>query len=1159
MRKNMVYILSKLRLYLVLFFSAISCISMGQDISGNYSIGTSGTADYSTITDAVNELKTGSVVGDIVYTIESGTYNETIDLSGIFNGDYSITFKGMNKETTIIHPLDSIASSQSGILVDGMQNLILKDFTLNMDDISDTETFYGTLETKGILVNNSSNITFENIDFYLSIYDGTDGSELIGSCIALNDVQSIEVDACSFSGGIKHIWMDDFVNVAITNNVFERGYDFISAEMSEGATCNNLLIQNNDFDTPTQYAINIEGVWAIDSIENVEILSNKINYSSSTTYSMAIQVNYTSGVTITDNTITNAHDGIDLRYADRVTLERNEVYVDEFSLHLQEIESPLVRNNIFQSSFNTAAELWYCSDLRFLNNTVIGISTNGRDFIYGRGFDLNSNTGKAIIVNNIFSNANPDGYNVLIVGNNWDDLVMDHNLFSTIPTNPFSIAGGNYLKGVVLTPDVYDFSAWQTITGADANSQVFHPEFVSDTDLRIQNAKDYRFGLVLEDVTEDLDGDVRPSTGIDVGADQYYAISDMCGEYTIGTSGSTDFVTITEAINTLKSATISCDVTLMLEAGTYNETIDFSGIANDDYVVTFKGMDKATTIIHPLDSMESSKSGILMDGMQNLVFRDLTLEMDDISATKVDYLSNETKGISIDESQNIQLVNITFNSSGLNMTDGKEFIACALALWDVQNVVIDSCFFSGASIPIWFDNFDTVEITNNEFDRSYYHIRNVQSTGSVGNDLLIEGNVFQDSYFYSLLIIGDDVSKSTYTSGVLVQNNLMNYETESNYQKGIVIEHASDLLISQNTIVNAKDGVDASLSYGVIIEKNEISVRNIALHMAINDSSVIKNNMLYSDGALSGYSLYFEYNTDMSFVNNTINSLTTNTQIHFTYLYGEGNISNNIFSSSAEAITPIRILGCELTSLKMDHNLYDVDPEKTFVLQANNSIAGETLTNGEYDLSAWQVLTSLDGNSRVLQPEFVSETDLHITNATDYRFGTYLADVPTDIDGELRLESVGIDVGADQFCISKEVTLNEVACTSYTFDGIELTESGQYVAQLVAANGCDSLVTLNLTIDPLDPSCIITATEPINQNNIQYGPNPTLGDFTVQLNQVEDQVTVQIYNLLGELHSSHEYRNTSSIQGQIEGAAGIYLIKISYGTGANSSLRIVKQ
>lgn len=53
------------------------------------------------------------------------------------------------------------------------------------------------------------------------------------------------------------------------------------------------------------------------------------------------------------------------------------------------------------------------------------------------------------------------------------------------------------------------------------------------------------------------------------------------------------------------------------------------------------------------------------------------------------------------------------------------------------------------------------------------------------------------------------------------------------------------------------------------------------------------------------------------------------------------------------------------------------------------------------------------------------------------------------------------------------VYLNEVICdSSYTLNGAVYTSSGTYIQHLVNASHCDSMIVLDLTIDPLDPPVI---------------------------------------------------------------------------------------
>ncbi|MCB0520992.1 MAG: DUF11 domain-containing protein, partial [Saprospiraceae bacterium] len=57
---------------------------------------------------------------------------------------------------------------------------------------------------------------------------------------------------------------------------------------------------------------------------------------------------------------------------------------------------------------------------------------------------------------------------------------------------------------------------------------------------------------------------------------------------------------------------------------------------------------------------------------------------------------------------------------------------------------------------------------------------------------------------------------------------------------------------------------------------------------------------------------------------------------------------------------------------------------------------------------------------------------------------------------------------------TSDVTLNENICAGETFlfDGQNLATAGTYMANFTAANGCDSIVTLHLTVDPL-PSPVL--------------------------------------------------------------------------------------
>ena len=76
--------------------------------------------------------------------------------------------------------------------------------------------------------------------------------------------------------------------------------------------------------------------------------------------------------------------------------------------------------------------------------------------------------------------------------------------------------------------------------------------------------------------------------------------------------------------------------------------------------------------------------------------------------------------------------------------------------------------------------------------------------------------------------------------------------------------------------------------------------------------------------------------------------------------------------------------------------------------------------------------------------------------------GTYYVSV-TDVTNTVRLDTVTITQPA-----AIATTINQTACSTYNFNGTTLTTAGQYKDTLAAANGCDSVVTLNLTLTPVN-------------------------------------------------------------------------------------------
>jgi len=88
---------------------------------------------------------------------------------------------------------------------------------------------------------------------------------------------------------------------------------------------------------------------------------------------------------------------------------------------------------------------------------------------------------------------------------------------------------------------------------------------------------------------------------------------------------------------------------------------------------------------------------------------------------------------------------------------------------------------------------------------------------------------------------------------------------------------------------------------------------------------------------------------------------------------------------------------------------------------------------------------------------------------------------------------------------------------------------------------------------------IVLGTEEHTLSNISMYPNPTNGNFTIDLGREYTNVTVQIVNMLGQLISSEEYVSAKIIQKEITGTAGIYFVKVNAAKEGSNTLKIIKQ
>lgn len=318
------------------------------------------------------------------------------------------------------------------------------------------------------------------------------------------------------------------------------------------------------------------------------------------------------------------------------------------------------------------------------------------------------------------------------------------------------------------------------------------------------------------------------------------------------------------------------------------------------------------------------------------------------------------------------------------------------------------------------------DASNNVFDGNVISGR---ATGSTSNDnsaviFSEEDNAgIADNTFNNNEILNGfagivwESNSSNSKPGLTVTNN-----TFSNYRYGILIDYATDLVITGNTIANNPSNFntaqlkgiecfrcedDLNISGNTIILMDGTSNYGIDLQASLGSSNAIglvANNMVIvggtgtshaiNSGSLTSYKNYYH--------NSCYTTGTNPTSSSAFYLNGSNNINiinNAFFGTNGNAIEVLTTSGV-LTS---DYNL----------LYSTGPYVGKW-SSDQVTFADYQTASGVDANSVSADPEFSSGTDLHISSTSPAN-GMALTGlgISTDIDGDVRDVS-NPDIGADE-------------------------------------------------------------------------------------------------------------------------------------------------
>ncbi|MFA6402524.1 MAG: T9SS type A sorting domain-containing protein [Salinivirgaceae bacterium] len=278
-----------------------------------------------------------------------------------------------------------------------------------------------------------------------------------------------------------------------------------------------------------------------------------------------------------------------------------------------------------------------------------------------------------------------------------------------------------------------------------------------------------------------------------------------------------------------------------------------------------------------------------------------------------------------------------------------------------------------ASIYSYSDHIiDHLNIKNNAFNYNGYGVLLNGYTTYKNQNILIEGNYFNNQHTQVYMY---RINNPAVVSNTMIQcqgNGIMfDYCTEG--IKAIRNRISTSYTNVNGIILNYSDGTGVTPG---MIANNFIQCAGLnGLYMYSSDYHNIYHNSINHTGNNSGAALTANYGSNIKIVNNILNA-TSNGYAYYT------NSTTNILES--------------------DYNNINTDGTRYAYYNATAT-----------DLADWQTKSGKDAHSFEVQPEFMSETDLHLLSFDLMEQAAVLSEITTDIDGELR-DLVNPDIGADE-------------------------------------------------------------------------------------------------------------------------------------------------
>jgi len=964
-------------------------------MTGNFTIGAGGT--FPTFVSALNMINAVGLCGNVIFDVLPGTYNEAITINQIPNSgpNATITFRAQNGINTSVILTNATAPAVVRLL--GADYIRFEKI-----NIKGTGSIVAVVELSGGANNNvfDGNI----IEMPLST---SSTNRVINSTNASSDNYNQFINN-SISGAYYGIYWygssavkkigNQFINNTINDFYYYGMYIYYN---------DSVTISKNSLANASNSAA-VYGLYSYYTNSSI-ITKNKLNITGSgAAYCMYIYYNNSTGggtTTIANNFVSQSNGvttlyGIYNYYSNNVNYYNNSVHVtggtsSYYAFYSAGGSANNVVNNIFSNTGGGYA--YYVS-------TIAGINISNYNDFYASGTNLAYWTSAHTSLASLKTTSGKD-VNSIAVNPNFFSATNLHLINFDIDGKATALTSvtddiDDNLRNTN-TPDIGadEFDLPNNDAGIIALNQPLNPAAsgLQDVKVIIKN-----FGLlnltsaniqwmvngVLQTTTYSWTGNLATGSidTVNLGTYNFSGNSANLKAWTILPNGVADQLTVND---TLMLSIVICNGPL---AGNYTiggATANFLTISQAVQSLAYCGVDAAVTFnINPGIYNEQIRipSIIGASAVNSIVFKSLN---NDSSSVVISYNVSSSANnyiVKLDAAKYVRFKHLSFvNNTQTNLGRVVE-LANAANYNEFSNNVIQtppSTVTSSAAI---------------------YSYNTIDDHNLIANNLITGG-------YYGIYLYG--VGSSSKEKGNIISNNII----KDFYYYGLYLYYQDSITVTGNSILNGNNSATAYGMYSYYsdnnnYQKNKIILNNsgstYAMYIYYNNNTagngIIANNFIsQSLGTGTVYGIYNYYSTNIKYYYNSVN-VTQGTATSYG-MYFTGGANNTLRNNSIVNTGSGYAIYAASTTAISSSNYNNI-----FATGASLGYWGTACTN----LNAWQTASAKDTNSISVNPDYLSSSDLHVYTSALNNLGTPLTEITDDIDGQQRSTTIP-DIGADEF------------------------------------------------------------------------------------------------------------------------------------------------